>query len=256
MVFSRHASVLVASLLVSTSFLGGCASTIPATPREDRAPSDPWEPMNRRIYTFNDNLDRVTFKPAARAYEAILPRPIRSGIGNFFENLKAPLHIVNNLLQFKLKDSVIETTRFVANSTVGLGGLLDVGSDIGLDSQPEDFGQTLAVWGVPDGPYVVLPVFGPKTLRDSLALPLDYAADPLLYYEFDRERYALLALRTVDLRADLFTAEALIEDSYDRYLTLRESYLQNRRFVIYDGEPPVDEDFYDDFEDFEDFDEE
>ena len=251
--FSRHSSALAASLLIVTCLLGGCASSIPATPREDRAESDPWEPMNRSIYTFNDRLDKVTFKPAARAYETVLPRPVRTGIGNFFDNLKAPLHIINNLLQFKFKNSLIETTRFVTNTTVGLGGLLDVGSDIGLDSQPEDFGQTLAVWGVSDGPYVVLPFFGPKTLRDAFALPLDYAADPLLYYEIDRERYALVGLRTIDLRADLFTAEALIEDSFDRYLTLRESYLQNRQFVIFDGEPPEDEDFYDDFEDFEDF---
>lgn len=256
MIFSRHSSARFTSLLIIASLLGGCASSIPATPREDRAASDPWEAMNRRVYTFNENLDKATFKPAATAYEAALPRPVRTGIGNFFYNLRAPLHIANNLLQFKFRDTLIETTRFVTNSTVGLGGLLDVGSDIGLNSQPEDFGQTLAVWGVADGPYIVLPFFGPKTLRDAFAVPLDYAADPLLYYQLDRERYALVGLRLIDIRADLFTAEALIADSFDRYLTLRESYLQNRQFVIYDGEPPEDEDFYDDFEDFEDFEEE
>jgi len=123
---------------------------------------------------------------------------------------------------------------------------------MGFEIYREDFGQTLAVWGVPAGPYVVVPILGPQTLRNATMIPLVFAADPLFYLDHDRTRRTIYFVRSVDLRAELFTAESLIEDSYDKYLTIRESFLQNREFLIYDGDPPEDEDFYDDFEDFED----
>ena len=250
MAFSLMRCLLI---VLTVGMFSGCATSMPAAPKDQRAESDPWEPMNRHINAFNDNLDKVTLKPLAKAYEAVLPTPMRRGINNFSRNLLIPLSIVNNLLQGKLKRSASETGRFLANTTFGFGGLIDVGADMGIDPAREDFGQTLAHWGVPDGPYVVVPFLGPHTLRDAIMLPLDLAGDPAFYIKHDRTRWTVQGVRMVDFRAQLFTAEALIKDSFDRYLTIRESYLQNRRFQVYDGNPPEDEDFYDDFEDdFED----
>lgn len=245
--WSRKTAIVAFAILLG--ILAGCASSIPAASKEDRSAADPWEPLNRRVNAMNDNVDKVTLKPLAKAYEFVVPSLVRRGIGNFSANLLTPLNIVNNLLQGKVKRGLSETGRFVANSTFGIGGLIDIGGDMGMETYREDFGQTLAVWGVPDGPYVVLPLLGPYTLRDALMVPLNMAADPLLYLDHDRTRQSIYFVRTVDLRADLFTAEALIEDSFDRYLTIRESYLQNRKFLIYDGDPPEDDDFYDDFYD-------
>jgi phospholipid-binding lipoprotein MlaA len=246
-----HYSRVLIVLMLAT--LSACATSNPPAPKAERALYDPWEPMNRRVNAFNDNVDKVTLKPLAKAYEAVLPQPMRRGINNFSRNLLIPLSIVNNLLQGKIKGGLSETGRFLANSTWGIGGLVDVGSDLGLQSNREDFGQTLAVWGVPDGPYVVLPIIGPHTLRDAFMFPLNYLGDPVPHLDHDRTRYTIQGIRIVDVRAQLFTAESLIEDSFDRYLSIRESYLQNRQFQVYDGDPPEDEDFYDDFED--DFDE-
>jgi phospholipid-binding lipoprotein MlaA len=233
----------------------GCATQHPPAAKEDRSPADPWEPMNRSISAFNNNVDRFTFKPLAKGYEKVFPDPIRRGVNNFSKNLLGPLFIVNNFLQGKFKRGFSETGRFVVNSTLGIAGFVDVGQAIGMETYREDFGETLAVWGVPDGPFVVVPILGPRTLRDAMMIPLNFAADPTFYIDDDLTRWSLYLVRAVDVRAQLFTAEALIEDSYDRYLTVRESYLQNRKFRIYDGNPPEDEDFYDDFEDFEDFEE-
>jgi len=238
-------------LLACTAVLAGCATSMPAAPKDERSPADPWEPMNRRIKAFNDTVDRYTFKPLAKGYQAIVPGKMQRGIHNFSTNLFAPLYIVNNLLQGKFRRSLSETGRFLANTIWGVGGFIDVGSDLGMETYREDFGQTLAVWGVPDGPYVVVPILGPRTLRDASMIPLNFAADPTYWIEEDSTRWSLYLVRAVDLRASLFSAEALIKDSYDPYLTIRESYLQNRKYLIYDGEPPTDDDFYDDLEDFE-----
>jgi phospholipid-binding lipoprotein MlaA len=246
MLFARIRCVAV---IILVGLLSGCATSIPAAPKDQRAASDPWEPLNRHISAFNDNVDKVSFKPLAKAYQAVLPNPVQRGINNFSRNLLIPLSIINNLLQGKFHNGLSETGRFLANSTVGLGGLIDVGSGMGLDPHREDFGQTLAVWGVPDGPYVVIPILGPRTLRDATMIPLNFAADPLFHLGHDRTRRTIYFVRAVDARAQLFSAEALIENSYDRYLSIREAYLQNRQFLIYDGNPPEDEDFYDDFED-------
>jgi phospholipid-binding lipoprotein MlaA len=246
--------IVVISAILSLS-LAGCAGSIPAAPKEDRSPADPWEPLNRRISNFNDGLDKVTLRPLARGYQAVLPDPMQRGIANFSNNLRGPLYIINNLLQGKFKRSLNETGRFLANSTWGLLGFVDVGADLGMETYREDFGQTLAVWGVPDGPFVVIPVLGPRTLRDATMIPLNFLADPLFHYNNDTARRWIYAVRLVDVRARLFSVDALIEDSFDRYLTIRESYLQNRLFLIFDGNPPEDDDFYDDFFD-EEFEEE
>ena len=240
-----------ASLVALGLALAGCAGNGSLPENHEPAEHDPWERANRGVYRFNDGLDRVLIRPLATGYVRVVPRMARRGVGNFFANLNGPLHIVNNLLQGDLGGAVVETGRLAVNSTLGLGGLIDVGTDVGWEADPEDFGQTLAVWGVPDGPYVVLPFFGPRTLRDAVTYPLDKAADPLYYVDDDSTRFSLIGLRLIDFRAGLFAADSLLEDSFDPYLTLRESYLQNRQYNIYDGEPPEDDDFYDDFEDFD-----
>ncbi len=177
---------------------------------------------------------------------------MRRGVDNFFNNLRTPLHIVNNLLQGKVKRSFSETGRLIVNSTAGIGGLVDAGSVMGFEIYREDFDQTFAVWGFSAGPYLVVPFLGPNTLRAAFSIPFDSAADPIYYVDHDRTRLTVKFMDLVNSREQLFTAETLIEDSFDRYLAIRESYLQNRQFLIYDGDPPEDEDFYDDFEDFED----
>ena len=234
--------------LTAAAFTAGCASSIPAAPKEDRSPADPWEPLNRSIHTFNRGFDSVTWKPLAKGYQAITPEPVQNGINNFSRNLLGPLYIVNNLLQGKFRRSLSETGRFLANSTWGIFGFVDVGSDLGMETYNEDFGQTFATWGIPAGPYVVIPILGPRTLRGAFAIPFNFASDPLFHAPDRTAKWTVYTIRAVDLRARLFTAERLIEDSYDRYLATREAFLQRRRFLIFDGDPPEDEDFYEEFD--------
>jgi len=245
---------VAAVYFVIITMLAGCAGSIPPAAKEDRDPADPWEPLNRRIHNFNQGVDKISFKPLAKGYQRILPEPMQRGVTNFSKNLLGPLYIINNFLQGKFRRGFSETGRFLANSTFGILGIVDVGADIGMETYHEDFGQTLAVWGVPNGPFVVVPILGPRTLRDATMIPLNFAADPTFYLESDTATWSIYAVRAVDLRARLFTVDALIEDSFDRYLTIRESYLQRREFLIYDGEPPEDDDFYDELYD-EEFDE-
>lgn len=215
-----------------------------------RAEYDPWEPMNRGLYAFNDTVDRYTLRPIAKGYKAVIPSFARRGVTNFSQNLLTPRSAVNNFLQGKPRAGLTDIGRFVFNSIFGIGGLFDVASASGLEVYDETFGQTLAVWGVPEGPYVFLPILGPNTLLDALTIPVDIASDPLFHYDNSSVRDKLYILRAIDLRARLLTAEALLEDSKDPYLTIRESYLQNRRFRVYDGEPPTSEEDDDLFEEF------
>ena len=239
------AGVLAAALLTA-----GCASI----PADERVDYDPLEGFNRPMYAVNDALDRALTRPIARGYEKIVPEPARTSITNFSNNLFAPRSMLNNFLQGKATEGIGELCRFVINSTFGLGGLFDVATASGLEAHPEDFGQTAAVWGIPAGPFVMLPFRGPSTLRDALTMPLDVQADPLYHYENTSVRDKLYVLRLVNLRARLLAVDELLADSADPYVTLRESYLQNREFEIYDGNPPVDEDEDDLFDEF--FDEE
>jgi phospholipid-binding lipoprotein MlaA len=232
--------------------LGVACATLPPNPDgspPERSLADPWEPMNRSFQRSTRAIDSVTFKPVAKGYEKVVPKFIRTGIGNFSRNLRAPLNIINNFLQGKIAGGFKETGRFVMNSTLGIGGLLDVATDAGIEASNEDFGQTLAVWGVPDGPYVFVPFLGPRTLRDATMIPLNYWADPLLHYDNASVRDKVYVVRAIDVRQRLFSAEKLLEDAYDPYIRMREAYLQRRKYLIYDGNPPEEEDFYDDFED-------
>ena len=229
--------------------VGACASTGSVTEGSESARSaiDPWEPLNRGLYTFNDGLDTVSLKPVAKGYKKVMPGFVRRGISNFFGNLQTPLIIFNDLLQGKGRDALGDTGRLVLNSTVGIGGLFDVATPAGLERHDEDFGQTLAKWGVPDGPYVMLPLLGPRTLRDAMATPLDFLLDPLFHYDNASVRDKLWALQAIHTRSRLLRAEDAIDSSKDPYVTIREAYLQNREFLIHDGSPPNgDDDLFDD----------
>ncbi len=226
--------------------LGGCASV----PEDARSEADPWEPANRPIYAFNRGLDTVTTKPLAKGYEKVVPKPVRKSITNFFKNLRTPGSSINNFLQGKPKRGFTELARFVFNSTIGVGGLFDVATAGGIEENFEDIGQTAAVWGVPDGPYVMIPILGPSTLRDAVLWPLFIVSSPLYHYDNTSVRDKLYILRAIEVRQRLLVLEKQLEESQDPYITLRESYLQNRQFEIYDGEPPEDDEFFDEF--FED----
>ena len=221
----------------------GCSSI----PADERAESDPWESLNRSLFSVNRTIDNVSTKPLAKGYRAIIPDPARKGISNFFSNLVAPRSAINNFLQGKPGHGVSELGRFVINSTIGVGGLFDIATPSGLEEHREDFGQTAAVWGVPDGPYVMLPLLGPQTLRDAVLLPVDVVVDPLFQYNNTSIRDKLYVLRLIDLRYKFLAAEKFLEDSKDKYVTTRESYLQNREYEVYDGDPPEDDDFFDEF---------
>ncbi len=239
------------SILAASVVAAGCVSV----PPEDRVEHDPWEGLNRGIFKVNEGLDKAIMKPVATGYTKVVPQAARQGVTNFSRNLFTPRSAVANFLQGKPRDGFGELSRFLINSTVGLGGLFDIASRNGIEAKTEDFGQTAAVWGVPDGPYVMLPFLGPTTLRDALVLPFDIAMDPLYHYETASVRDPLYVLRIINLRANLLPLEDMLNDSVDKYVTMRESYLQNRQFDIYDGDPPTDDDdeFFDEFLEEEDY---
>jgi phospholipid-binding lipoprotein MlaA len=212
---------------------------------EGRSPevkSDPLEGMNQVTYRFNNTADKYVLKPFAQGYTTITPKPIRRGISNFFGNLGDVNNSVNNVLQGKLRKGLGDLLRIVVNTTIGIGGIFDPASKMGLTKHSESFGQTLTVWGVPQGPYVVLPFFGPNTLTDALLNPLNPRLDPLRYLYPVDHRNSLFALRAVDDRADLLAAESLVFG--DRYIFIRDAYLQRRNYLVLDGEV---EDEFDDF---------
>ena len=236
------------SLLAMLVVLAGCASAPPDQPVPERVEYDPWEPLNRSSYAVSDAFDRVTLKPIAKGYRKVIPRFIRSGVSNFSDNILTPRSIVNNILQGKPRRGMSDLTRLLVNSTLGIGGLIDIASRAGLEEADETFAQTLAVWGVPDGPYVYVPFFGPHTVSAAIARPIDILSDPLFHYDNASVADKLIVLQAIDLRARLLNAESFIEDSKDPYVTIRESYLQNRQFRIYDGDPPnEDEDLFEEF---------
>ncbi len=221
--------------LVSTMLLGGCAST--------GNPRDPLEPINRGVYQFNDAVDTMVLKPAAEAYRSVLPEVVRTGVSNFFANINDVLIALNSLLQGKFTDAASDASRVVVNTTVGLLGFIDVASGMGLEKHNEDFGQTLGRWGIGDGPYLVLPLLGPSNLRDALGRFVDYKTDPMTYVDPTRDRNQLWGLRLVNQRSELLGATNIFEiAALDPYEFLRDAYLQRRRNLIYDGNPPPESD--------------
>ncbi len=209
--------------------LTGCATTGGTGNATAPNPVDPFERFNRSMFTFNDKIDQYALKPVATVYKKAVPSFVQTGVYNFFGNLGDVWTAVNNLLQGRVADGVSDVMRFAVNTTFGLAGLIDIGSDAGLQKHRQDFGATLGVWGVQSGPYVVLPLLGSSTVRDSFALPVDYAGDPWSYVNPDRVRYTGTALRVIDMRAGVLDASNLIEDAaLDRYEFIRDAYLQRR----------------------------
>lgn len=225
-------------LIAFSVVLAGC--TI-AKPRTD----DPWERWNRKAYAFNDAADRAVIRPVAAGYRKVTTPNMRRVLSNFFSNLRMPITMVNNLLQGRPKDFTRSTGRFLVNTTLGLGGFFDPASQMSLKLQEQDFGTTLAKWGVPDGPYLVLPLLGSTTARDIFRFPVDRTFDPLAWYASERDlkygaQYMPTWLFLVTLRSRGIDAESLLEGVYDPYVFYRDAYRQQRVYQIYDGNPPVE----------------
>jgi phospholipid-binding lipoprotein MlaA len=201
--------------------------------------SDPLEPINRGIYGFNDAVDRAVLRPVAKGYEKAVPSPVRSCITNFFANLGDIWSSINSFLQGNAHQGINSAGRVMLNSTLGVFGCFDLATGQGVPRVREDFGQTLAVWGVGPGPYLVLPLLGPSTLRDTIALPIDMAADPIGTIDHTRTRNATRALDIIDTRANLLPASKLVDDvALDPYSFVRDGYLQRRQDLIFNGNPP------------------
>jgi phospholipid-binding lipoprotein MlaA len=228
-----RAAVLCGTL--SVSLLGGCAT--------NGDPRDPLEPLNRAVYSFNDGFDKVLAKPAAEVYRFVLPDFMRTGVSNFFSNLNDVIVMLNSLLQGKFTQGVSDFARLFVNTTVGVLGLFDVATELDLEKHNEDFGQTLGYWGIGDGPYLVLPFIGPSSARDTVGWVGDFYVWPVTWVDDDTARYALIALRFVSARADLLEASRILETAaLDPYVFVRDAFLQRRRNLVWDGNPPPDED--------------
>ena len=237
-------------------FLGGCAGAGvrdgDADAAFDEETYDPFEPFNRAMFAFNETFDAWLAKPVAKGYDWLLPRPVKTSVGNFFGNLFQPAVAVNDPLQGKVKQSGRDTGRFVVNSTVGVLGLFDVAKSMGLEPMDEDWGQTFAVWGVGEGPYFVWPIIGPRYLRETVGWGFDWVSRPTTHIEDPYWSWGLVSLEFIDIRARLLPAEKVLEQAAgdDKYLFIREAYRQRRLNLIYDGNPPkpkfFDEDEFDD----------
>jgi phospholipid-binding lipoprotein MlaA len=215
----------------------GCATL--QGPTEEK---DPLESFNRAMFEFNDGFDRHIFKPVAEGYEAVVPAPVSNSISNLFSHLDDVVVIVNDLLQLKFEQTLQDLGRFTFNTTFGLFGLFDVASHMALPKHNEDFGQTLGRWGVGSGPYLVLPLLGPSTVRDGTGLLADWEVDPIAYIEDDPTRWGTIGLKAVDTRAGLLRASRILDTAaLDPYVFLRDAYLQRRNNLVYDGAPPDSE---------------
>jgi phospholipid-binding lipoprotein MlaA len=221
----------IAMLAAIAGLLSGCATS--------GSPKDPIEGFNRAMFSFNEGLDKAVIKPVAQGYDYVLPQPVKTGVTNFFGNIADVFIAVNNLLQGKVPEAASDAGRFAVNTTVGILGFIDVASDMGLEKHDEDFGQTFGRWGMGPGPYVVIPVFGPRDVRDTVGLVLDVKADPVANYSHVATRNTLLAIRVENDRANLLPADKVIEEAaLDKYSYIRDGYLQRRRNLVYDGNAP------------------
>src|SRR6185369_4392717 len=202
-------------------------------------PRDPYEGFNRTMFAVNEAVDTYAAKPVAQVYDKAVPLPVKAGVGNFFGNVGDLWIGVNGALQGKFGDAGIDFGRLLINSTVGIFGLFDVASELGLEKHDEDFGQTLAVWGAGDGGYLFWPIIGPRTVRDTAGWGVDITVDPVAYVYPISSSNGLRALRFVDIRASLLPADKVVEEAaLDKYAYIRDAYLQRRRNQIFDGRPP------------------
>ena len=204
---------------------------------------DPFEDINRAVFEFNETIDDNLLEPISRAYKDYVPGIFQDGVSNFFGNLRDVPTLANQILQFKPVESITTLTRILVNTTAGLGGLFDVASDMGLTTRNEDFGQTLAVWGVGEGPFTVLPLLGPSTVRDTVGLFVDTSSDVNMINEMNDIGFiSASAMNVIDKRVELLPVTDLLDQSDDPYITMRSSYLQKRRFDVFDGNLPDEED--------------
>jgi phospholipid-binding lipoprotein MlaA len=234
---ARRLRLVSMCAIISLVMLGGCATTGSGDPR------DPLEPVNRAVYTFNDGVDTVLMKPLAEVYQGVVPPVVRTGVSNVFSNLNDVIVALNNLLQGKIGAAFSDISRIMVNTTVGILGIIDVATDLGIEKNDEDFGQTLGYWGVGDGPYLVVPFIGPSTIRDFTGRIVDWETDPTSYIDPTRDRNAVQGFRLVTRRAELLSASKVLEvAALDEYEFLRDAYLQRRRNLIHDGNPPREKD--------------
>lgn len=233
-VVSLSRALLAAGLLVA----GGAAVG-------DDNPRDPYEGFNRSMFAVNEVVDKYAAKPVAQAYDRVTPLPVKAAVGNFFGNAGMLWVGVNNALQGKFADAGSDFGRLLINSTVGIFGLFDVASEMGFERHDEDFGQTLAVWGVGDGGFVFWPGLGPRTVRDTAGWGADFMADPVRFFSPAGTRDGAMIVRFVDIRASLLPSDRVVEEAaLDKYAYIRDAYLQRRRSQIYDGRPPrLDDDY-------------
>ena len=221
--------------------VAGCATTggVDHQDRHTAGPKDPYETVNRKMFAFNDTVDEYALKPVAKAYNAVIPSPVRTGIHNFFGNFADAWSAVNQLLQGKPADAGTMTLRVLTNTTIGIAGIFDPATSLGFERKPEDLGLTLGHWGVEPGPYLVLPLFGPSDIRDAVALPADTYVSPALLVPKFWQGVAVDAVGVVDTRAGLLGASQMLNDlAFDRYTFLRDAYITRRRSQVYDGNPP------------------
>jgi phospholipid-binding lipoprotein MlaA len=221
-------------------FTIGLSACVTLPPNSQRSPQDPWESWNRGVYKVNDKLDRAIAKPVARTYVRVVPSPIRTGVTNFFANLNTPTVLINDALQGKFLAAANDLGRFVLNSTVGIGGLLDPATPAGLAHNDEDFGQTLGHWGVHPGPFVELPILGPSDLRDAPAKVVDTYTNPRQYIRNDYVKYGLYLPSLTDARAALLPLDETLKHVYDPYAFIRDAYLQRRAYLVSDGKATDD----------------
>lgn len=228
------------AVLLGLVVLGTGCATVPPNAGQD--PRDPLEALNRQVFEFNEGLDKVVLKPLAEGYVKVLPQPVRDCLSNGFSNLREPSNAINNLFQGKAQAAVSDVCRFAINTTVGLLGCFDVASRMDLEKHREDFGQTLAVWGVGNGPFLVLPLFGPSTLRDAVGLlGVETVFDVNFWIDNVSVRNTIFGVRTVNFRAELLPADDIIAGAaLDKYSFIRDGYLQRRRNLVYDGNPPLE----------------
>jgi phospholipid-binding lipoprotein MlaA len=232
----RALARVVAALLLA--FVAGCATT-GGVDRHTAGPKDPYEPFNRKMFAFNDTLDTYALKPVATAYKNVVPSPVRTGVHNFFGNFSDAWSAVNQLLQGKAGNAATMTMRVLTNTTIGIAGLFDPATDLGLERKSEDLGQTLGRWGLEPGPYLVLPLFGSSDIRDGLALPADTYVTPALLVPSTWQKIGVDAVGVVDARAGLLGASQMLDElAFDRYTFMRDAYVTRRRSLVYDGNPP------------------
>lgn len=218
--------------LFATLILTGCAS-----PGGKSNPKDPFEGFNRGVYRFNDTMDKAVLKPVAQGYDKVTPKPVQNMVHNFFSNLDDVVVTFNDLLQLKFAQAAADGTRVIVNSTFGVFGLINVASR--LEKHNEDFGQTMGYWGVSSGPYIVLPILGPSSVRDGIGLYGDTYIGPISNLDNIAQRNQLYIAKGIELRASLLDTEKVVDDTMlDRYSFIRDAYLMRRQSLVYDGDPP------------------